>query len=299
MHIESFYGLDVLILDEAELEDEPRVPENITMLQIHSFSEDVIATARERGFFYKPQKLFWALDLPEQISEYLEQLPKRYRKNIRRSIHCFENSSLTLQVEPDLKCTLYLKWLALYREVINSFEHGSPIADESFFDAKQGTLSGVFLYHEDQMVAGNIAQRYAGGFLMCRFGVIHPAYRDYNLMRFLDFATIQLAYRLAIRKFSLGTDPNLYGYSATIGLYHYKKSLGLRPFPRRVLNPKSPDVLQKVVNFDAFSENCFFLSYGTVDALRGILFSKSPVTPGIVRQLNAPFLEKFQVIELQ
>ena len=294
MHTEMFFGLRVLVVDEL-YEAQNEYLSMYHILQISDLSPDSIEAAQQHGFLFKPLMLFWLIDLPGSIDQYLQSLSKAQRKSIRRSINAFEHSDLTLTVEETLNLTTYLTWLDLYRGIVGNFEHGVLIADEQLFQINQDTLSGVFLYSQKEMIAGTILQKHPGNILISRFGVIKSSYRQLNLMRFIDYTSVQLAHTLGCSRFSLGTDGNIYGYHQSTGLYLYKKSLGLRPVSRRVIKPESPDVLQKIVNFDQFSDPCWTLSYGLNRNLRGNLFAKHPVDPTTRQDYTAPFLEDINI----
>ena len=300
MDTKSFLGLNVLDISEAEFVCGISIPKSTDIVQISSPSIELVTQAREKNFLFKPFRLLWIMEIPVTTDEYFAQLSSKQRKNIKRSIRSFQSASLTLRFEEHLNSQSYRVWLELYRKVIGGMNIGNVVATESFFDKKKDSLVGIFLQDsQNNLCGGTIAQLHSDDMFVCKFGVIHPNYRHLDLTRYLDFEAMQLARRLGCSIFSLGTDTNLYGYHLSVGLYLYKKTFGVHPVPRQVIDPNSIDVLQKITNFKKFSEQCFILSYGGDDKFVGNLFCKKIPDKTTLEMYTAPFLEKLRIIQVE
>jgi len=299
IRMEQFLGLAILILPEEELENLKQWTETnkqFDIIQINNPTREAITRTQTQGFIYKPQFLFWTMDTPQSEEEYFSLIGCGQRKNFRVAIDYCRQAKIVSVQERELKKGSFEQWLPLYRQTIAQFDMGTCLVDESKYERDGPLLSGVFIFKNQEMLGGNIIQRYEDGRFVARFRGVHREYR--HLSRFLDLKSIELARQMGYPKFCLGTDPNLYGYHVSPGIYLYKKHLGLRPEPKRNYEPQSPDILERIIHFDKFGDLVFRLAYMQSEKYEGILHFRGECRPTTVAEFKSPYINSVRTFTM-
>ncbi|MBB5958186.1 GNAT superfamily N-acetyltransferase [Saccharothrix tamanrassetensis] len=230
MEIRDDHGLAVAIasVDEALGGSFP----DVTVVRVPDPPRDSWEALAQRGFLRKPAWLTWLSPTCGSDAEWLAQLTRSARNNMRGARRRVA-ADLRVDVRQPVTPELLDDFLVLYEAMVATMPHGvtfasslrdAVLADERHFAVYAvgaDGLAGCVLCREDA----------DSGRLLVRFSAFAPRWRQVGLARVLYAEAVGAAREKGYRQVTLGNDPNLYGHIAQPGLFAFKAGLGFTPVP--------------------------------------------------------------------
>lgn len=213
--------------------------------------------------FVRPKKISWRAYLKDFTDSYRVVHSSKLRKNLKKWISHMESEGIVFRVSEPLADELFSEWITLYKNHLGKKDRANIAIDETWLSRKveKGKkTAGLFLYHNDQLIGGNVMTLEEKK-LSVGFGTAEKVTGlDWNLGALLDFLTIQYGMEKGYEVVSFGQDTNLYGQHLLAGLFSYKARLGLTPEPVE----KQGWVTTKFLRFDKFMDPIVFMREGYI-----------------------------------
>ncbi len=190
------------------------------------------------GFLARPEELTWIAENPAGLESFVQQQSKRQRQRTRHTLRM--TAGLQVRVWPPGQARHFDQWLPLYQQQIASMSYGVDMATrdrEEILDPAGGHTM-LTVHRGDELLGGCVCYDQPElEIFRVRFCALWPQLRDQDLPRVLYAHAAQVGHELGRAKFTLGSDPNLYGHMTKPGLCAYKTRLGFRPVATHDLEP--------------------------------------------------------------
>ncbi len=296
MEIVDYYGLSIAHVSPAEVASRPWLgtTEHIDVLRLTTPEDRLRPRLTEQGFVRKPIRLSWVAQLGATEEEFLAQLDKRARYDIRRSRSQAERA-LDITVHEVLEPEPLDRFLDLYGRRVGEMAYGIPIAVHQ----RERLLGGgekyfAVLAEQDGELAGGcvVLECPDQDAVRIRFSAVTETWRRDSLARTLYFAAMRTARKKGYKWATLGDEPNLYGHLTKAGLFTFKVKMGFRCVPSQDFHDaEGMDVADLVLSLERLCEPSLIIGYDSDRAdersLRAYVFSRTPCDP---RPYTAPFL---------
>jgi|GEM_PF-2843206 len=241
-----------------------------------------------RGYFYKPSKISYELEIPQmQANELPDQALERYyagfkgehRRQFRRDVRNIDeaiNAGNLELIEDNGDSLEYTKeFLGLYEKEMDLKARGrKPLLEairaegDSPQDFIRNKRLGLYLRDKTtgKIIGGIIVKKFTDRYSISYAATDSEVRREIrNIQFYLVQAMIKKSIENKYAKLGYGVDTNLYGHHLNIGLMYAKKHSGFKP--KGVKDAE----LMKIVDFEVFSFPVFFYNFGPSGELESTL----------------------------
>lgn len=280
MKIEHLLDLNILNISEDEVDK--AIPKDIDVVNI------VDSKKVHKGFFHRPLKIRYVMEVPKDKDSYLASIKRNKRKRILRAFRDCKEQDIEIIKEEVLTEESFKDWFELYKESLGKKKRGIVRINENWVAEKKGLAVGIFARKDKELIGGILLKKIPDKNRMsiC-YSTIKKEFTKYSVNEYLNFEALMLSSRLGFKTINRGKDTNLYGHHLSPGLFLFKKEFGFGVEPVKMRG----DVLTKIVNYDKFEDKIFFFSYGK-KGLIGNLILKKEVDSS---EFEADFLERLDV----
>ncbi len=253
--IEQLFDLKMAVLGPQTSEQEIAQAEHssdIQMVRIVNPTPQQVQALQSKGYFYKPAKIVYHMDLPrgDGVEDAMEQYYARFsskqrnqfKTDVRKIDEALERGDLRL-VDSNEEPDAIDDFLKLYQTLIGSKERGrlplieaieeSRLSPKDFIN--QGRLGLYLKDRSGNLVGGMIVRRFSN-----RYSISYAATDRKAGFRSLQFYLMQNVMRRSIAEglqtIAYGVDRNLYGHHLSTGLMQSKINSGFHPEMQRNLS---------------------------------------------------------------
>lgn len=255
---------------EYRQEYEPLLKElGADIIIIHNPSiEDRQTVTSADGYFFKPEKINWRIDV-NTFDTYLESLNAKRRSNLKSRLG---KSEFALIESGPLTKADFAEWYKVYDSEVAGKERGRRVIEHTWASNKKSLAEYKKIFFRDpetkELLGGAILKISAAS---KKLTIAYAAYKPQGRELGLSYRTFKEAFEFAsnnhLNTLSYGMDSNLYGHYLSVGLYEYKSSLGFTPHAAK------SDQLVKVLNPSQLNNNYAFMAYdqnGNLELIRNV-----------------------------
>lgn len=299
MQIEKRFNLNMAVFDSHASSDDVAAAEqlpDIQMVNIQNPSVQQIQELQAKGYFYKPEKIAYAIDLPqagmvpEAMEQYYARFDSKQRRQFKTDVRKIDEAigKQDLRIVDSHEDTSAIEdFLKLYRNVmrskiedllkLNPKVMGSnerewvwmPLIDsieKSGLSPREymnrNERLGIFLRNKEGRVVGGVITRRYGDHYSINYAATdrNAGYR--SLQFYLMQTMMQRSISEGLKTMSYGVDRNLYGHHLNVGLMQAKINSGFRPVEQDKKEEQKKKELMKITKFDVFNKSVFFYTFG-------------------------------------
>ncbi|MFF2374988.1 GNAT family N-acetyltransferase [Streptomyces xiamenensis] len=278
MEIKDDNGITVgfLTLDEALTGQWPAVAPHVRTLR----DVDVLRVIepplgawpalRAAGFVPKPTKISWIAPNGADDGEFLSVLSQNERRIIRRAQRAAGEAGIRVTVQDPVTPDSLEAFLAIYRTQVSGMRHGVLYADGRSAEILSEPYFAVWAHVGSQLVGGCLVVAASGArFTKMRFSAVAERFRGTSLSRTLYMEVVRASRERGFTTTSLGTEPNLYGHVAKVGLFRFKRRMGFEPHPSQDVGNAGGIEADHLLRLESLDSPSMILGYPEVSAWRG------------------------------
>ena len=261
-------------------------------------TDNALIDFESRRYFFVPRKVTYKLVAPQSEEDYLMLLKKKKRKSIIKSANFCKEEGIEIKTEEPISRETFLEWEKIYDANIARKKIGIKRIGLGRFLSVQHKTAGIFAYKDNKLIGGIMLMHkkfLMDGELHRKISIsLSSSERDYfktGINEVLNFEVIKFCQRRGIKFIERGMDANLYGHYLNPGLYVFKKSMGYRI----TFKPKYGFCWRKIINFEKFDKNIFFISIGD-KGLEGNLFFR--VNMPNIKDYKSPHLKRINIFSI-
>lgn len=246
--------LDTVLLSIYGNHDIPSDCEKYDAVRVFNPSETIID--KYAGVYtLKPSILFWYLETPLSIDEYLTKLSHNYKLLLKKSL-IYEKNKLNLFVENYINKERLDDFYCLYREQITKIKNGIDVASQDYheFISNPEKYAGIYIYENNELLAGMLIIKHFNKNTIRAVYMADRKHKKISTSRLLYYHLIEYGIQHNYDYISLGCDPNLYGHIVSVGLLLFKTLAGFKVCDANNFGIDSPKVLEKINKRDKFGD---------------------------------------------
>ncbi|PIO03704.1 hypothetical protein COT48_03730 [Candidatus Woesearchaeota archaeon CG08_land_8_20_14_0_20_47_9] len=268
------------------------------MVNIFSPTQGLVEHFTRHGYFYRPNKVTYKMDVPFSESEYISKLKKNKRKTIKKAVKRCRECGISILKEPQLSEVSYRGWLDVYTENINGKKRGIIRTGLERYYRSKDMMAGIFAVKDNHIIGGIILRRkhLRSGLrkISFSFASSRKEYFKKGVNELLNLKAVLFARELGYDHLERGMDSNLYGHYLSPGLYLFKKSFGFRITPKN----RFGEVLTTITNYAPFQDIIFFVSHNK-EKPEGNLILKNDIDSTRIAEFVSKYLERLNVYKVE
>ncbi|MHB8154750.1 MAG: ATP-binding protein [Candidatus Omnitrophota bacterium] len=276
---------------------------DIHMVKVINPSEAQAQELSKEGYFLKPSKIAYELDVPtgtveQAMNEYYGRFKSKqrinYKGDVRKIKEALDRKELELVIDEGENPELFKGFLALYEKEMDSKARGrKPLIDairKAGGDPQaylKNSRMGVYLKKEGKLVGGIILKKLGSGYSISYAATDSEIRQEVRSMQFfLMQHMIQLSNEKRYTKLGYGVDTNLYGHHLSTGLMQAKIKSGFKP---RAANRGDTEMM-KITTFGIFDMPMFFYTLGAKGELEATLIADNATKEDVKQFEDVPML---------
>ncbi len=178
----------------------------------------------QEGLIKYPTHISFRVKTPEKIEDYLGSLNKKDRYYVKKYVKDV-NEKFEVRIVEKINHEQFKEWYKGYVDFIDNKKFGKNRIDQEWLKKYEGQTNLIAVYHKGNIIGGCL--------FMIREDRISMSFAWYSDLLKQNGGGTSIIYNL-IEKcieykrtyFSFGRDPNLFGGSISLGLHHFKESMG-------------------------------------------------------------------------
>ncbi|MBU1086872.1 MAG: GNAT family N-acetyltransferase [Candidatus Omnitrophica bacterium] len=257
------------------------------MVRIDDPVKSQVEALTEAGYFYKPGKLVYELEIPQlKTGGTLEQAMEEYyggfaskrrnqfKKDVRKIDENISTGALELVFDEGENGQNNIEeFLALYEKEMDAKARGrKPLLDEikknggTARDYLKNKRMGVYLKKDGRIIGGIIVRKFRDRYSISFAATDSAARQEIRSMQFfLMQSMIKESIKKGFARLGYGVDTNLYGHHLSTGLMQAKINSGFVP------KSTGTSELMKITDFNVFDLPVFFFNFGANNQLESTL----------------------------
>ncbi|MBI4453193.1 HEAT repeat domain-containing protein, partial [Candidatus Woesearchaeota archaeon] len=264
----------------------------IHMVRVDNPSADQVSKLTAQGYFYRPAKIRYTLNVPqlqneqqeartidEAMDEYYSQFTSKQRRTFKTDVSKMDGTIASGELElnvadtpTDSNIADFKGFLELYQKEIGGRERGRmPLIDAVETAGSElafmNTHKAMYIKKNGKVIGGIIIGKSGGAYSVSYASTDSQERKQYRNMQFY---LVQRMIRRSIEEkktiLNYGIDTNLYGHHLSTGLMQSKLNAGFTPS-----SVDKNKELMKITNFDVFDMPTFFYNYNANGELASTL----------------------------